>query len=310
MPAETADNPPVRGVGGIRPLKTYLTDVQIAIERQQESIATIALAERRKREQEKASGGTENREVHKRILVIGITICAVLVVGGGVFAGIRYGKISFGIPQAIKDSVVKNVLTAPALIPPARERNVDAGTTSSLENLSTIIAQEKNIAQSAGSITNMFLTRQRSQELSDILNGTEIVSTASFLSTFLPSAPDGLKRSLDGGFMLGIYYDIAQKGHVFVVFKTNSFETSFAGMLSWEKALPQDMGLLLGSREGTGGFKDLVMRNKDTRAVVDRAREPVLLYSFTDRNTILIAPDKETFGNILDILNQPKSITQ
>lgn len=296
----------------IRPLKTYRGDAEEAIQRQKESLASMALREQKKRAtgKEFETPPTISPENQKRIMVIAAVVIGIAAIGGGIFALVRSGNFSFTTIDPGETVVVKNNPATPSLVPPRYEREVDVTTNTSKGALAGIVAEETRKGQEAGSITSVFLTQVRSQALQTVGAGKEIVSAGTFLSTFFTDAPDALKRSLDNNFMLGIYYDIAQKGHAFLVFKTNSFETSFAGMLSWEKTLPQDLGLLLGSKEGTGGFKDVVMRNKDTRALLDRAREPVLLYSFIDRNTILITPNKETFGNILDILNQPKRVTQ
>lgn len=285
----------------IRPLKTYRGDAEEAIQRQKESIASMALREQKKRAEEKMSETPPaiNPENQKRILVIAAITIGVLAVGGGIFALIRYGNFSFTTAKPGDTVVIKNNTVTPSLISSRYEREVDVAVNNSKSVLAGIVAEEAGKEQEAGAITNVFL-----------VSGKNIVSAGTLLSAFFADAPDAIKRSLDDTFMLGVYYDTTKKGRAFLIFKTNSFETSFAGMLAWEKTLPQDLGLLIGAQEGTGGFKDLVMRNKDTRALLDRGREPVLLYSFVDRNTILVAPDKETFGNILDVLSQPKRVVQ
>ena len=296
----------------IRPLKTYRGDAEEAIQRQKESLASMALREQKKRAagKEFETSPTISPENQKRIMVIAAITIGVAAIGGGIFALVRYGNFSFTKTNPGDTVVVKNNLATPSLISPRYEREVAVTINDSKNTLASVVAEETGKRQEAGSVTNIFLTQIRSQALQAVGAGKDIVSAGTFLSMFFADAPDAIQRSLDNNFMLGIYYDTAQKGHAFLVFKTNSFETSFAGMLAWEKTLPQDLGLLIGSREGTSGFKDVVMRNKDTRTLLDRGREPVFLYSFIDRNTILIAPDKETFGNILDILNQPKHVTQ
>ncbi len=296
----------------IRPLKTYRGDAEEAIQRQKESIASMALREQKKRADEKKSEVPPaiSPENQKRIMVIIATVVGIAAVGGGIFAFVRYGNFSFTKTKPGDTVVVKNNPATPSLIPPRYEREIDVATTASKNTLAGIVAEEIAKVQEAGSVTNIFLTKTHSQALQTVGIGKDVVSTEIFLSTFFADAPEALKRSLDSNFMLGVYYDTVKKGRAFILFKTNSFETSFAGMLSWEKTLPQDLGLILGAKEGVGGFKDVVMRNKDTRALLDRGQVPVFLYSFIDRNTVLVTADKETFGNILDILNQPKRVTQ
>lgn len=295
----------------IRPLKTYRGDTEEAIQRQKESIASIALTEQKKRAEEKKFEvppliHPENR---RRIIIVASVMIGILALGGGTFYLIRTGNFSFPATKPTTTVAVKTNAKTPAIISPRYEREVVVEQDISKNTLAKIVAEETLKAQEAGAITNIFFTQTRSQTLKNPL-GKDIVPTGTFINEFFVDAPEILKRSLDNDFMLGVYYDSSQKGHAFFILKTSSFETSFAGMLSWEKTLPQDLGLVIGSKEGVGGFKDIVMRNKDTRALLDRGQAPVLLYSFIDRDTILVAPDKETFGNVIDILNQPKRITQ
>lgn len=297
----------------IRPLKTYRGDTEEAIQRQKESIASIALTEQKKRAAEKKSQTPSliNQGNQRRIIVTTVIAFGVLALGSGGFYLIRSGNFSFiTTTKPTTTVVVKTNPKTPAIISPRYEREVAVEESTSKNTVAKIVAEEIEKAQEVGTITNIFFTQARSQPLKNIPLGKEVVPAGVLVSKFFADAPETLKRSFDDDFMLGVYYDNLQKGHAFIIFKTGSFETSFAGMLSWEKTLLQDLGLLIGSKEGVGMFKDLVMKNKDTRSLLDRGGEPVLIYSFIDRNTILVAPDKETFGNIIDILNQPKRITQ
>ncbi|MDO8572824.1 MAG: hypothetical protein Q7S11_03600 [bacterium] len=296
----------------IRPLKTYRGDAEEAIQRQKESLASIALREQKKRAAEKESETppTISPENQKRIMVIAAIVVGLIAAGGGIFTLVRYGNFSFTSTPPGETVVVKINSSTPFIIVPRYEREVDSTANNSKNTLADTVADEAGKTPESGSITNIALTQVRMQGLPDLVAGKSNLPAGVFLSTYFTNAPDVLVRALDDNFMLGIYYDTAQKGHAFLIFKTNSFEASFAGMLSWEKTLLQNLGFLIGSKEGTGRFKDVVMQNKDTRALLDRAQEPVFIYSFVDRNTLLVAPDKETFGNILDILNQPKRVTQ
>jgi hypothetical protein len=55
------------------------------------------------------------------------------------------------------------------------------------------------------------------------------------------TAPDILTRSLNPSWMLGTYTDNQNKKSAFVVVTNNFFQNAFAGMLSWESVMPDDL---------------------------------------------------------------------
>jgi hypothetical protein len=296
----------------IRPLKTYRGDVEEVIQRQKESLAQIALAEQQKKAAEKKEKTLPSLDVQtkKRIFVAVSIVISVVVVTGGTFAALRYTNFSFSLWNKNTGAVTQTIITVPAIIRPDYEHEVDMNAITSKENVATLVRGEAAQVRNSSSILNIFFTRASTPPLPNVAVGKQIVSAGAFLTGYFGNAPDTLARSLNNNFMLGVYYDSAKKGHPFLILTTSSFETSFAAMLSWERTLPQDMGPLIGSSEGVGDFKDIVIYNKDTRSLLDRNGEPVFIYSFIDRNTILVAPDKETFGSIINLLNQQKETPQ
>lgn len=294
----------------IRPLKTYRGDVEEVIQRQKESLAKIALAEQQKKAAEQGKKPAVGSPMQKRTIIVALAVVVIIAVAGGIAFSLRYMHFSFALFKKDASTVAQKTITVPALVPPHFEREIDISTHISKESIVSIASDEAGQARDAGSVLNIFFTRPSAQPLPDVSVGKETVPAGTFLKTYFTSVPDSLSRFVNDPFMLGIYYDATKKGHVFLIFTTDSFETAFAAMLSWEKILPQDMGPLIGSQGGIGDFKDVVIRNKDTRALLDRTGEPVFIYSFIDRKTMLITEDKDTFGNILDLLNQPKRVIQ
>ncbi len=86
-----------------------------------------------------------------------------------------------------------------------------------------------------------------------------------------------------------------------MVFKTSSYETSFAGMLKWEETLQQDLTPFLhaSTTPGTTTFQDVVIRNKDVRVLKDTTGKAAILYSFPSKDTLVITTDEETFKEII-----------
>jgi len=92
LPTET---PSVKSSTNIRSLKTYLTDVQTAIQEQKESVAKIALAERERREanKEKEPARREFSSQQRKILMVAGSIFGIFVLLGGAFGAIRFFNI-------------------------------------------------------------------------------------------------------------------------------------------------------------------------------------------------------------------------
>src|SRR3989344_19179 len=201
----------------IRPLKTYRGDAEEAIQRQKESLASMALREQKKRAagKEFETSPTISPENQKRIVVIAAITIGVAAIGGGIFALVRYGNFSFTKTNPGDTVVVKNNLATPSLISPRYEREVAVTINDSKNTMAEVVAEETRKVQEAGSITNIFLTQTHSQALQAVGAGKDIVSAGTFLTTFFGDAPEAIQRSLDNNFMLGIYYDTAQKGHAF-----------------------------------------------------------------------------------------------
>ena len=53
-------------------------------------------------------------------------------------------------------------------------------------------------------------------------------------------------------------------------------------------------------------FADILIRNRDVRAIYDEEKAPILYYSFVDRETLVFTSDKTTFDELLNRLATPK----
>jgi hypothetical protein len=74
-------------------------------------------------------------------------------------------------------------------------------------------------------------------------------------------------------------------------------------MLKWEKTMAQDLGGLFEIPADTGTsteiFLDEALRNKDLRILQDNGGKTILLYSFIDKQTLLITKNENVFNAIL-----------
>ena len=98
---------------------------------------------------------------------------------------------------------------------------------------------------------------------------------------------------------------------LFLAFHTNSYTTAFAGMLTWENSLFDELYKVFNiSTTGTNAnlfnerFTDMVIQNQDARALVDSKGNVVLFYTFLgeDKSILIIADKQSTLTEILNRL--------
>lgn len=97
-----------------------------------------------------------------------------------------------------------------------------------------------------------------------------------------------------------------------IILKVSTFDAAFGGLLLSEKELSGELSPLFGPvvtstyKVGMGTvapeFVDELASNHDVRVLKDEMENERLVYGFVDQNTIVIAPDKETFSLISERL--------
>ncbi|MFQ5788614.1 MAG: hypothetical protein ACE5H1_11620, partial [Thermodesulfobacteriota bacterium] len=168
---------------------------------------------------------------------------------------------------------------------------------------------------SIGKIKNVFITESFADREGIVRIG--LISASDFLNTINAHLPASFLRSLKPEFMLGVH--MQSGNNPFLILKTGFYENAFAGMLEWEREIKEDLAPLFGPADfdlisnenfGTSAppstaptFSDFVMKNKDVRILKDNDGEIALLYSFIDKNTIVITTNENTFSEVLTRLH-------
>jgi hypothetical protein len=136
-------------------------------------------------------------------------------------------------------------------------------------------------------------------------------------------APDILLRNVDLSSTVGV---VSSGGgtHPFFILRVNSFERTFAGMLGWENTMLKDLeplyptyidlpspapattGTSTASAVATPpppiapqGFVDDVVANRDVRALRDGLGRTLLIYGYSDKQTLIIARDEAAFTTLV-----------
>lgn len=170
---------------------------------------------------------------------------------------------------------------------------------SNIIKLTSLIQTELNKTDlPIGSLLHLYLTDRHTDESN--LVGKKILTTNELFYLLNSRVSESFLRFIEPDFMYGYYSSLDI--FPFLILKTRSFDNTFPEILEWEKNLIEDLRPIfieenptipsseLRTREFE--FKDLVIKNKDTRAILNNSGEVIFIYSFVDKNTIVITTNK------------------
>ena len=273
-------------------LRTFQSDLADTIKSGEGSIVKIAMAENRKKEREREN--IDPAALKNRLFMYGgITLAIVAIAALGYIGYLK-------LPKTV--SVSRTQSNTPTLITTDSIKGLNV-TNLSRDNVRDMIGQEyTNASQTINTIEQVVPFTQTDQT-----QPQHLLTTEEFFKTLQSSIPTELLRSLDPTFTIGIY---AYNGSgLFLAFKTNSYNTAFAGMLSWENDIFDEFYRIFaipsaGSSLFAGHFKDMVIKNQDTRALVDDKGRPVLFYTFLgeDKSIIIITNNQDTLQEVVNRL--------
>jgi hypothetical protein len=131
-------------------------------------------------------------------------------------------------------------------------------------------------------------------------NGDQVKTALNFFDFLEIPIPSSLRRDLYDEFA----YGKLKKDSIevqFIAFGVRDFGRAFSSMLEWEAGMLQHFNFMLTEQDleqGTGQWKDLIIKNKDVRTITDINNKPLLLYTFLDKNTILITSNVSAIEEI------------
>lgn len=159
-------------------------------------------------------------------------------------------------------------------------------------------------------------------------DGILIKTSEEFFEFIKVSLPGNLERTINNIYAVGAVSKNDQN-FPFIVISADNFGNAFSGMLEWESAMLKDLSFLTKSEMNpvtttssatsttatssklstpfktqakpsveTYVWKDLIIKNKDTRAFVNEKGESKMAYTFLDKNTILIVGDISIIGDL------------
>lgn len=276
-PTPSANDP------SIHQLRTFKMDAEEAVRYNNISASDIAIAEQKKREATPIE--YNNGEKSMLPLILSVTLVLLLALGAGGYFYLR-GQSVTTVPK--QTSSIRSIISY--------NKSVTISSPSSDMILTQVVASAKDISGNVGDVIFIAVpdsgTTTRQVSLARALAGTK--------------APEKLVRSLKDDYMFGVH--IFDGPAPFVILKTSFFQNAFPGMLEWEKDMRN--GLLPLIRLGrpnieaistnTDIFRDRIIANKDVRELIDANGAPILLYTFADKDIILITTNEKSLRELLD----------
>lgn len=278
--AEAATNSP--GRGPLKTLRTFQGDMAEFLQKNSGSVATVAIAEEKRKERievEKTPENTETAITPKRGMFVYVGSILIIL-----------GVVGLGISLMMRMNNTPTIVSRQTIIPYFSEKT-EVKNSWNRSLLLDFINQKKADEYPVGSIVL----------LSPLVGTSSPLDTIDFLNIVGPRMPSALSRSFDG-YMLGIYTD--GKISPFIILSVGDFGSSYAGMLRWEKDMPDDLNGIFQPVQQIGTstqklFEDLSLKNVDLRVIKDKTGKIMMLYSFLDKKTLLLAESENVFNAVL-----------
>jgi hypothetical protein len=310
-------------------LRTLEGDIQEAIQERNASTASMVMAQQAKTA-ESASQTQKPRPSNfnkKFLIILGSVILVVLGIGGTYYLYLQS-------PLAPSAPAVPKPAPIPSIVSPDMQKTLDV---TGLGREAARTATENallNMGNANGSILQIIPVEKGNSGAENLVNVNNFLTQAGI------PVPDVLFRSLGDRWMLGTYNDNGDSAP-FIILTNNFFQNAYAGMIAWEKTMPDDLVDVFGyankevsptsttalpnfaSSTATssissfvytppissyfniqGSFKDGVIDNKDVRAFTEPDGTVLVLYSFVDNNIIVITTDENALAEIINRLEK------
>ena len=283
-------------------IRTYESDVAEALKKGSVSRADIALAEGKRRTAPQGGAAETATPSHllristdlpvgnavaqlpwRQIAFWGGGVVALALVGAGIYYGFLWSRGALSSQTA-----------------PAQTPTVETGAGLAIAAGETRAGFIQKLTDSVEKAT---IPLNEVKLLAVTIEGAPLSSEKlfAFLSA---SAPASLARSLGTPLSLGVHS--FRGNQLFLILPVRSYEYAVAGMLQWGNAILDDLGPLFKIKMSelallpvAPALKDAIIKNKDARALFAADGYITFLYSFVDKETLLITTNDETLKTLL-----------
>ena len=299
-------------------LQTFQSDIEKVVSEKNVSVVSIAAAEAARRNQAPQFQGTVEAEPQSAPFWNRYGKQLSLVLGGVTLLGISALLLIYTVP--FSGPVDVEVLDRSRIIT-VDETKVFVVPPGEVDHNATIAALNRergNLSLSLGLIAHIYLAQASTTPEGE--QTLKTVPASRILQLISPSVPQELLRDIEQEEYLFAFHSVGSIEPLLVL-RSNRYEQAFAAMLEWEHTMKREFSKLfeqasteqIATDIGTTtpapiqtvvntGFVDRVVENHDARAIVNERGEILLLWTFLDRNTILITTNETTVREIISRL--------
>ena len=274
---------PIKNTVPQKSVHTYASDLADVIKSGQASVAKIAIAEADKKRQT-----LENKNpISKKNLIF--------IIGSVLLILIALGLVGWSIYK----TTIKTV--------PIEGEKFDVTPLVRIDTQKGIDITGLTNIQLRDQLTNIFKksapklnTVEQTYFYEKSIGASSLTKPTAFFQKLGWKIPDTVSRTLGDNWVFGIH---AFTGNgPFMLFQTNSYATTFTGMLAWEQTLFDEFyvpfGIDVAGEKNylfNAPFRDVVLQNQDARAILDKSGKPVFFYTFIgEEKSLLFIGTKET----------------
>ncbi|OGZ03978.1 MAG: hypothetical protein A2648_00020 [Candidatus Lloydbacteria bacterium RIFCSPHIGHO2_01_FULL_41_20] len=280
-----------------RVIRTFESDIATAMKEKKGSVIKIAIAEQTKKSSEKEIEGKVSK---RNYIFLGLTLISIL---GGL------GFIGFVVWQKIGNEIAPIEAVVAPLIAAEKQKEIEITGLSESKIIAKIDEEMGNRTLRLDTIENIYLTETIGETKEAMAK--EPITTEKLFSIIGARIPSVLLRSLGPKFMLGVH--VFNGNSSFLILKTDFYENAFLGLLKWENEMPEDLLPPLGVKLTNEnrylldvGFRDITIKNIDSRAILDQSGKAILIYSIPNKDTIVITTGEDTLSEVVNRLNAPQ----
>jgi len=292
----TKEKPRVSVPPKISSIRTYQTDAARSVQENKTSLVRMVIAEQGKRD-------VQLRELSPRSSknIVLLSLSVILLIAGVLLATFFFVKT-----LSTTNEDPNNIPRIKTFILTEQDVGVDITSDNREAVWKKTSSVIKNLTPRLDTLVNIYFA-----ETKDYLSQPTIIDTERFFTLLESKIPSTLLRSLDNSFLFGVHS--FNGNQPFLILKTNFYENAVAGMYSWENDMAGEILPLFGiavngkSTLYEKDFTDAVVKNKDVRMLADNVNQPLLLYYFKDKKTIIITTNEATLSELITRLSVPKS---
>lgn len=214
-----------------------------------------------------------------------LIIATIVIVGGGL------GVLTAILVMQNKEDAQTEVSTAPLSTPTFLTTNEQTAFTIG-KNRREVYTALRGLGENSSITLEQFYPTV-------ITHGQTVPASSEEIMRVLAwNAPGTFTRGLGKYMMFGVVNGTIDAP--FIIVQSTNFDVAFAGMLSWERNMSDDLAPLFGESLPNVGFTDALTSNRSIRILKEADGKERIVYGFVNKNLIVITTSTEALAKIIE----------